>query len=290
MPVTLITGTSSGLGLASALHFARAGHRVYAGLRNPARGERLMEAIAAEKLPIEIVPIDVTDAMSVQQGVAQVLRAEGRIDVLVNNAGSSGAAPLEETPIEEHRQMFETNYWGAIQMMLAVLPTMREQQSGVIVNISSITGVVCVPNQVPYSASKHALEAASEALANEVFSQGIRVRIVEPGVFATDIWTNSAEATRYDRNSPYKQVMRRNGKMYAALLAEANPAELAAAVIFEVATADDVPLRTLVGPDAEKMAAGRAGMSDEEWVALGADMSDDEYRSRFEAATGIVVK
>ena len=185
MPVTLITGTSSGLGLASALRFAREGHRVYAGLRNPARGERLLQAIRAEKLPIEIVSIDVTDPMSVQQGVAAVLRSEGHVDILVNNAGTSGAAPLEETPIEEHRQMFETNYWGAIHMMLAVLPTMREQRSGVIVNISSITGRLAIPNQIAYSASKHALEAASEALANEVRSLGIKVRIVEPGARPT---------------------------------------------------------------------------------------------------------
>jgi len=290
VPVTLITGTSSGIGLATALRFARGGHSVYAGLRNPARGERLAQAIADEKLPIEIVKIDVTEESSVQHGLAHVLRAEGRIDILVNNAGISGAAPFEETPLEEHRQMFETNYWGVMHMMRAVLPTMRDQKSGVIVNVSSITGVVAMFNQIPYSASKHALEAASEALAAEVRSLGIAVRLVEPGVFATDIWTNSAEATRYDRDSPYKQIMRRNGKMYAALLAAANPPEHAADVIYEVATAEDAPLRTLVGPDAEEMVARRQKLSDEEWVSLGGEMSDDEFRERFEAASGVRVK
>ena len=290
MSVTLITGTSSGIGLATALRFARAGHSVYAGLRNPARGERLEQAIRDEKLPIEIVKIDVTDEASVQQGVAQVLRSEGRIDVLVNNAGISGAAPFEETPLAEHRQMFETNYWGVMHMMLAVLPSMREHKSGVIVNVSSITGLVAMFNQIPYSASKHALEAASEALAAEVKSLGIAIRLVEPGVFATDIWANSAEATRYDRDSPYKQIMRRNAKMYAALLAQANPSEYAADMIHEVATAEDAPLRTLVGPDAEEMIARRRRTSDEEWVALGGELSDDEFRERFEAASGVRVK
>lgn len=287
MPVTLITGTSSGIGLASVVHFARQGHRVYAGLRNPARGERLEQAIKAEDLPVEIVTLDVTDSVSVAQALGELLGREGRIDILVNNAGIGGAAPLEETPLEEHRQIFETNYWGAVNMMLAVLPSMREQRSGVIVNISSITGLLCIPNQIAYSASKHALEAASEALANEVCSLGIQVRLVEPGVFATDIWVNSEEATRYDRNSPYKQVMRRNAKMYVALRKQASPSELAAKTIFQVATSQNAPLRTLVGDDAERMSAGRRNTSDEEWVALGGEMSDEEYATRFKAATGI---
>lgn len=287
MPVSLVTGTSSGIGLATALHFARQGHRVYAAMRDPARGERLEQAVREEKLPVEVVVLDVTDPISVQQGVGEVLRKEGRVDVLVNNAGISGAAPLEETPIDEHRQIFETNYWGAIHTTLAVLPNMRVERSGVIVNVSSIAGVLALPNQIAYSASKHALEAASEALANEVHSLGIRVHLVQPGVFATDIWDNSAEATRYDRDSPYKQVMRRNGKMYATLLKQAGPSASAAERIFEVATRDGAPLRTLIGEDAERMVSARRSTSDEEWVALGAEMSDEEFARRFKAATGI---
>src|SRR5213078_1120105 len=170
---------------------------------------------AADQLPIEVIALDVTEADSVATAFAAIQQA-GPVDVLVNNAGIGGAAPLELTPEDEHRRMFDTNYFGAVRCIQAVLPAMRERRRGTIVNVTSIAGRVATPNQIAYSASKWALECAGEALAHEVRRFGIRVVNVEPGVVMTSIFENSAEATRYDKTSPYQPIMRRNGKIFSA--------------------------------------------------------------------------
>ena len=179
--IAVVTGTSSGIGLATSLELARKGHRVFAGMRNPAKAGPLREAAIKESLPVEVIELDVTSQDSVARAFAAV-RAQGPVDVLVNNAGIGGATPLEFVPEVEHRQIFETNYFGAIRCIQAVLPEMRERRAGAIVNISSMSGRLATPNQIPYSASKWALESAGEALAVEVRRFGIRVVNVEPGV------------------------------------------------------------------------------------------------------------
>ncbi len=287
MPNALITGTSTGIGFATALRFARAGHHTWATLRDPAKAGPLRDLAEREGLPLEVLPLDVTDPDSVARGVAEVFRRDGQLDVLVNNAGIGGAAPLEEVPEAEHRAMFETNYFGALRMIQAVLPKMRERKSGAIVNVTSIAGRVAVPCQVPYSASKHALEALSEALAHEVRAHGIRVVIVEPGAFATKIFDNSAPATRYDKGSPYRHVMRRNGKMYARMLREPGDPAAVADVILQAVTAAETPLRHIVGWDAHGLIEGRHAMQDEEWVAMGENLPDAEYNARFQRFFGI---
>jgi NAD(P)-dependent dehydrogenase (short-subunit alcohol dehydrogenase family) len=287
MPVTLVTGTSTGIGFATALHFARHGHQVVATMRNLAKAGPLQDAVRAETLPLVVRELDVTRQDSIDRAVATTLEREGPIDVLVNNAGIGGATPLELTPEDEHRAMFEANYWGPIRMIQAVLPSMRERRSGCIVNVTSIAGRVATPNQIPYSASKHALAAASEALAHEVAAFGIRVAIIEPGVIQTAIFENSAGATRYDKNSPYRQIMRRNGKLFAAGFRNPGRPETVAEVILEAVTTDRPRLRYPVGIDAEGLAAGRARISDEEWVAMGGELSDAEYNARFKRHFGI---
>ena len=286
MPVSLVTGTSTGIGYATALRLARAGHRVVATMRNLAKAAPLVEAAKAEGLPLETRELDVTDAGSIGRAVAATLDAHGAIDVLVNNAGIGGAGPLETVPEDEHRALFEANYWGAIRTTVAVLPGMRERKSGCIVNVTSIAGRIAIPDQIPYSASKHALAAASEALAHEVAAFGIRVAIIEPGVVATAIFENSAPHTHFDRASPYRHIMRRNGKFYAAGLRHPGSPEGVAEVILTAITTDTPRLRYPVGVDAEGMAAGRARISDEEWVAMGA-LSDEEYNARFKQHFGI---
>ncbi|PYN31791.1 MAG: oxidoreductase, partial [Candidatus Rokuibacteriota bacterium] len=174
MSVALITGTSTGIGLATALHFARAGHDVYAGVRNLATATELTKAIEREPLGVTPVVIDVDDGASVQRGVGEVLAKAGRVDVLVNNAGIGGGGPLEDVPVDWAHTLFETNYFGAIRMIQAVLPGMRVRRSGAIVNVTSIAGRVAIAGHGHYSAVKHALEAASEALAQEVLAFGIR--------------------------------------------------------------------------------------------------------------------
>src|SRR5947209_1235992 len=140
MSVILITGTSSGIGLATAVHFARKRHDVYAAVRNPTIAGALAEAMAKEPLPITRVTIDVDDASSVRRGVDEVLAKSGRVDVLVNNAGLGGGGAIEDVPIDWAKTLFETNYFGAIRMIQAVLPGMRARGSGVIVNVSSVAG------------------------------------------------------------------------------------------------------------------------------------------------------
>ena len=282
--VALVTGTSSGIGLATCLELARGGYQVFAGMRNPAKADAL--ETAAEGLAVEVVTMDVTDPVSIEAAVQRASEA-GPIDVLVNNAGGGGATPLELTPIDEHKAMFETNYFGAIRCIQAVLPQMRERGAGCIVNVTSVEGLFAMPNQVAYSASKWALECAGEALAHEVARFGVRVVNVEPGVVMTEIFRNAAPATRFDRRSPYVDIMRRNGKMFSAGFKVGVQPDAVARKILEAIQTDDYRLRWVVGEDAEGMVAGRQQMSDEEFVALGGALSDEEYNARYRASFGI---
>jgi NAD(P)-dependent dehydrogenase (short-subunit alcohol dehydrogenase family) len=284
--IAVVTGTSSGIGLATSLELARSGYRVFAGMRNPAKAGPLREAAAKEDLPVEVIELDVTALDSVARAFAAV-RKHGPIDVLVNNAGIGGATPLEFVPEDEHRQIFETNYFGAVRCIQAVLPEMRERGAGAIVNVSSMQGRIATPNQIPYSASKFALECMGEALAFEVRRFGIRVVNVEPGVIMTSIFENAKEATRYDRSSPYKQVMRRNGKIFAAGFRRAVQPQLVAETILEAITSPEYKLRWPVGDDALAFATGRSKLADEDYVALGDDLDDAEYNARYRRYFGI---
>jgi NAD(P)-dependent dehydrogenase (short-subunit alcohol dehydrogenase family) len=286
MKNAVITGTSTGIGLTTSLHMARNGYRVFAGMRNVAKADALRSAAEAEALPIEIVQLDICDADSVTAAFAGVQQV-GPVDVLVNNAGIGGASPLELTPEAEHKQMFETNYFGAVSCIQAVLPSMREQQSGCIVNITSAVGLQATPNQIAYSASKWALECLGEALAHEVYRFGVRVVNVEPGVIMTNIFENSAEQTRYEKTSPYQPIMRRNGKVFAAGFKRAVPAERVAEVILQAIENDEYQLRWPVGPDAEGFMAARNTVPSEAWVRMGDDLSDEEYNAKFAEYFGV---
>ena len=288
MKIAVVTGTSTGIGLATSLELARNGYKVFAGMRNLAKAENLKTAAAKENLPVEIIEIDVNSADSITAAFAQIEKT-GPVDLLVNNAGIGGASPLELTPENEHRDMFETNYFGAIRCIQAVLPTMRERTSGTIVNITSIAGILATPNQIAYSASKWALECAGEALAHELKRFGIRVVNVEPGVVMTSIFENSAETTRYDKTSPYQPIMRRNGKLFAAGFKDPAQPEEVAATILEAVTTDNYKLRWPVGKDADGLFAGRQKISDEDWVEMGDALSDEEYNSQFKERFNITL-
>jgi len=288
MNIALVTGTSTGIGLTTSLHLARNGYQVFAGMRNLAKADALERAASDEALALDIIQLDICDPQSVTRAFDQV-NETGPVDLLVNNAGIGGASPLELTPEAEHKQMFETNYFGAVRCIQAVLPSMRERQSGCIVNITSAVGLQATPNQIAYSASKWALECLGEALAHELYRFGVRVVNVEPGVIMTSIFENSAAQTRYDKTSPYQPIMRRNGKVFAAGFKRAIPPELVAETILEAVTTDNYKLRWPVGPDAEGMMAARQRLPSEEWVRMGADLSDAEYNSKFEEYFGIVL-
>ena len=276
MEIAVVTGTSTGIGFATSVRLARHGYCVFAGMRNPGKAGPLRAAAADAGLTIEVIELDVTSTASVNRAF-ETVSGHGPVDVLVNNAGIGGASPLEITPEDEHRQMFETNYFGAIRCIQAVLPAMRERRRGAIVNVTSIAGLVATPNQIAYSASKWALECAGEALAHEVRRFGIRVVNVEPGVVMTSIFENSASATRYDKTSPYQPIMRRNGKVFAAGFRDpARPDEVAETILAAI-TNEEYRLRWPVGKDGIGMSQGRPRISDEAWVAMGDDLPDQEY-------------
>jgi NAD(P)-dependent dehydrogenase (short-subunit alcohol dehydrogenase family) len=184
MRSALITGTSR---LETALLFAQRGFRVYAGARNPAASQGLQRAVA-DGLSLTPIALDVDRDESVRQAVAQV----GPVDVLVNNAGIASSGAVELMPIEEIRAMFETNVFGAVRMMQAVLPSLRERHAGAIVNVTSIAGRIALPCSGYYAATKSAVAALTEALAMEVRPFGIRVANIEPGVILTPIWGKRA--------------------------------------------------------------------------------------------------
>jgi NAD(P)-dependent dehydrogenase (short-subunit alcohol dehydrogenase family) len=274
MAIALVTGTSTGIGLATAITLARGKHTVYATMRNPAGGAGEIRAVAeAEKLPITVLPMDVDDDTSVREGVAKALAQSGRIDVLVNNAGIPAHGSVEELPIAEFRRTMETNFFGALRCIQAVVPGMRERRQGCIVNVTSVAGRLSSAPQAPYSASKWALEAISEALAQEVKPFGVRVAIVEPGVIATPIFGKVA-ATEHPSLYPHT---RRMAALFAASI-KRNPVSpyVVGEAIRRIVESDSWQLRYPVGPDAGPFLAWRAATSDEDWVAWGA-ITDEEW-------------
>jgi NAD(P)-dependent dehydrogenase (short-subunit alcohol dehydrogenase family) len=192
--IAVITGTSSGFGVLTSVELAKAGFRVVATMRDLGRRQRLDQAVSTAGVgaKIDVRELDVTKFETMPSFVQSVVRDYGRIDVLVNNAGFPVAGFAEDIKLEELRQQFETNFFGAVALTKAVLPTMRQQRSGHIIQLSSIGGLQGAVTVSSYSASKHALEGWSESLRLELNPLGIKVVLVEPGAFQTDIWTRGA--------------------------------------------------------------------------------------------------
>ena len=188
MATTFITGTSTGIGYAAAVQVARAGHEVVATMRSPDRAPRLAELASNERLPITVLPLDVDSDESVAAAFEEAVRVKGPIDVLVNNAGVGQSYSIEDAPLDDFRQTMETNFFGALRCIKAVLPSMRKRRQGCIINVTSVAGRIATSPQAAYTASKFALEAVSEVLAQEVRPFNVRVAVVEPGVIATPIF------------------------------------------------------------------------------------------------------
>jgi NAD(P)-dependent dehydrogenase (short-subunit alcohol dehydrogenase family) len=287
MTVSLVTGTSTGIGLATALRLALEGHTVYASMRDPAKAGPLQEAAAKADVAVEATALDVDADASVRRAIGGILEREGRIDVLVNNAGIDLGESLEETAVDTFREVMETNFLGAIRCIQAVLPGMRERRSGCIVNVSSLTGRVPSSGASAYCASKAALEAATEALAVEVAPFDVRVALVEPGLVLTPLFS---KRTPPSAHSPYADLYRRSLALFPKLIERAATPEDVAGAIARAISTREPRLRYLVGWDAEIIAARRARMTDEDFVALGRCRSDDEFMARFEKHFGIDVR
>jgi len=270
MASVLITGTSKGIGFESALAFGRAGYTVHATMRSPSQSPQLAQIAAREKLPITVSAMDADSEDAVRDTIAAIRKDHGAIDVLVNNAGIERTGSVEELPFADFRAAMETNYFGALRCIQALVPHMRERRGGCIINVTSVAGRIASPPLSAYMASKWALEALSEALAGEMKTFGVHVAIVEPGIIDTAMARRIGDAGNH---SIYRQ-RERFSTMFTNSLKTPVPPSLVAQKILEIAQSETWQLRHPVGPDAVPFLEWRASMTDEEWVALHA--SDDE--------------
>jgi len=275
MANVLITGCSSGIGLATAAALGRVGHQVFATMRNPGKAGALREVVEKEKLPVSIAALDVDSDESVNEAVGTIRAKAGFIDTLVNNAGIERFGSIEETPLAEFRRTMETNYFGSVRCIKACLPDMKQQRRGCIINVSSVAGRICSSPTAPYAASKWALEAVSEALAQEAKPYNIRVALVEPGIISTPMADRIADGPA---ESTYAQA-RRFPRLFQAALATHRGPEIVAEKIREIIEGGSWQLRHPVGPDAQPFLDWRAGMSDREWIDWGAQDDEAWYAS-----------
>jgi NAD(P)-dependent dehydrogenase (short-subunit alcohol dehydrogenase family) len=285
MASVLVTGTSKGIGLITALTLARAGHTVFATMRNPARSPELAQQAAQEDLPITISAMDVDSDDSVKTAIADIYKSVGHIDVLVNNAGIERNGSIEDLPMDDFRATMETNYFGAVRCIKAVITQMRERRSGCIINVTSVAGRIATSPLGAYGASKHALEAVSDVLAQEMKAFNVRVAIVEPGIIDTPM-AHEIEARRSATVYPQQ---RRMSAYFAAALKNGTQPILVAEKIQSIIESETWQLRHPVGPDAEPMLASRRATSDEDYVALHS-LDDDTWYSIMEERTGMAIR
>lgn len=279
MSTVLITGASKGIGYHTALLLARRGHEVVATMRSPGASD-LQEVAREEKLPVRVLPMDVDDDASVAGVFAEVGPS---IEVLVNNAGIYSIDAVEDEGLDRFRRVMETNYFGVVRCVKHVLPAMRRRGSGCIVNVSSIAGRIAFSGTSAYNASKFALEAFSECLAQEVKGLGIRVVVVEPGIIDTAMATTSLP--QYDPKTTYAHGKRIQVFFTNPEKPEASPALVAEKIRYAIESGD-VRLRHPVGPDAHPFLGWRSSVSDEDWVGLGA-LSNADYFERVLTDTGL---
>ena len=269
--IAVVTGSSSGIGFETSLMLARNGFQTYATMRDPNKGENIKSIATKENLPIHIEQLDVTDNKSVTNAIEAIVSKAGRIDVLVNNAGYALTGAFEDLAIEEIKAQYETNLLGLIRTSQAVLPIMREQKSGTIVNISSGAGRVGLPGFSAYVSTKFAVEGLSESMAYELEPFGIKVILIEPGVIRTNVFKNVVIAKKSQNpNSPYSQIMQKMSASFEHMLENASSSpDLVAKVILQAVTSENPSLsRYLAGKDIESWIEARRNMSDDEFYKM----------------------
>lgn len=264
--VAVVTGSSTGIGYETSLLLARSGFLTCATTRNLERARSLTSVKEKEGLPIDIFQLDVNDDESIQNTFSEIERNFGKIDILVNNAGYGLLGSFEDLSFVELKEQFETNFFGAIKIMQRVLPSMRLQKSGTIVNISSGAGIVGFPFMSAYACTKFALEGLSESIAFELLPLGIRVIIVEPGVIRTDFIKHSITAERAaSKNSPYFNIFQKIYKNIDFMQQHATPPADVAKVILNAINDTKPNLRYLVGNDVAVVAEAKKSLPEAEF-------------------------
>jgi NAD(P)-dependent dehydrogenase (short-subunit alcohol dehydrogenase family) len=267
--VAVVTGSSSGIGLETSLMLARNDYITYATMRTPDKKVVIKTTAEKENLPIKVVQLDVTDDNSVKSAIKTINSEAGRIDVLVNNAGYALGGALEELSMEEIKAQYETNLLGLIRVTQSVLPIMRRQKSGIIVNLSSAAGIFGVPGASAYTSTKFAVEGLSESIGYELEPFGIKVVLIEPGFVKTN-FANAMVLAKNSQNptSPYLQMMQRIVANSTDATKSGSSADLVSKVILDAVTNSNPKLRYLVGKDAEDWVASKNSMNETEFFNL----------------------
>ena len=268
--VALVTGSSSGMGFTTAVMLARAGIHTYASMRNLKKSKTITDLANKENLPLQVIQLDVNDDKSVKDAIAKIVTEKERIDVLVNNAGYGLFGSIEDVSIEEMKAQFETNFFGVMRVTQLVLPIMRKQKSGTIVNVSSVGGRISLPVLSAYNSTKFALEGLSESMSYELEPFGIKVVIIEPGVIRTNIMNSSIFAKKaQDPKSPYFSLIQKVESNFKSMMEnKSSPPEEVAKVILGALTSKNPQLRYTVGDDAATMIQARVNMSDNEFKKM----------------------
>jgi short-subunit dehydrogenase len=265
--VAVVTGSSSGIGFETSLLLARNGFFTYLTMRNLDKAKIISNIKQKEKLSLEILQLDVTNDESVKEAINKITNEQERIDVLVNNAGYALVGPFEEISIKEFKEQFETNVFGVIRVTQTVLPTMRRQKGGIIVNISSIAGKIGFPLTSAYVSSKFALEGLSESMAYELEQFGIKIILIEPGVIKTNFDKNLKIGKNVlNDSSPYIEMTQKRISRFKPRFKEGlHPLEVAKVILKAIKTDNQSELRYIVGSDAFKLIDIKNNTSEKEF-------------------------
>jgi NAD(P)-dependent dehydrogenase (short-subunit alcohol dehydrogenase family) len=273
--IALVTGSSSGIGFETSLRFAQTGIYTYASMRNLSKSDEILGYARKDNLPLKILRLDVADEESISEAIDKIISEKGRIDIVVNNAGYSLLGPLEQLHINEIKEEFETNFFGIIKLIQSVLPTMRKQGYGRIINISSLAGRIGFPLSSAYVSSKFALEGLVESFRYEVQPHGILVSLIEPGVIRTKFVNNMklgknvvTSSNSGNDDSPYVEIIQKRISTFKPRFEKGSSASEVADMVLQAVTSDNPKARYLVGEDALKMMEKRRNTTDEEFARL----------------------
>jgi short-subunit dehydrogenase len=268
--VALITGASSGIGFETSLTLARNEFRTFATMRNLSKSRKIREIAKKERLPLTVIPLDVNDNASIRTAIQNILVEAKRIDVVINNAGYGLFGAVEDLPMDKIIDQFETNFFGVVRVVKSVLPIMRNQHSGTIINISSMVGRVAMPLNSVYVASKFALEGFSESIRHELSKFGINVILIEPGIVRTGFFDNLQKSKNEAAKSPYSALLKRRLSRFKSV-SESNsssPSQVAKAIL-KALQSKSSNFRYIVGEDAIIVLEKRKVLSDikfEKWI------------------------